>query len=70
MEFYAHSIEGKPVYEWHRLEEHLKGTAELAASFAAEFGCGEWGYLAGLRHDLKLESIVEGRGLINGIISN
>ncbi|TRZ92223.1 MAG: hypothetical protein D4R88_00750 [Methanosarcinales archaeon] len=48
MEFYAHSIEGKPVDEWHRLEEHLKGTAELAASFAAEFGCGEWGYLAGL----------------------
>lgn len=43
MEFYAHSIDGKPIEEWHRLEEHLKGTAELAASFAAEFGCGEWG---------------------------
>lgn len=24
--FYAHSIEGKPVDEWHRLEEH-EGTA-------------------------------------------
>jgi CRISPR-associated endonuclease/helicase Cas3 len=47
MEFYAHSIDRKPVDEWHRLEEHLKGTAELAASFAAEFGCGEWGRLAG-----------------------
>ncbi|MEW6419067.1 MAG: hypothetical protein AB1480_13255 [Nitrospirota bacterium] len=46
MKFYAHSIEGKPVDEWHRLEEHLKDTAELAASFAAEFGCQEWGYLA------------------------
>ncbi len=34
-----------------RREEHLKGTAELAASFAAEFGCGEWGCLAGLRHE-------------------
>ena len=22
MEFYAHSIEGKPVEEWHRLNEH------------------------------------------------
>lgn len=22
MEYYAHSIEGKPVKEWHRLEEH------------------------------------------------
>ncbi len=52
MEFYAHSIEGKPVDDWHRLEEHLKGTAELAASFAAEFGCGEWGRIAGLWHDL------------------
>jgi CRISPR-associated endonuclease/helicase Cas3 len=52
MEFYAHSIQGKPVDEWHRLEEHLKGTAELAASFAAEFGSIEWGRLAGLWHDL------------------
>ena len=50
--FYAHSVEGKSVEEWHILEEHLKGTAELAASFAAEFGCGEWGRLAGLWHDL------------------
>jgi hypothetical protein len=30
--FYAHSIEGKPVDEWHCLEEHLKGPAEFAAS--------------------------------------
>jgi hypothetical protein len=28
MDFYAHSVEGKPVEEWHRLEDHLKGTAE------------------------------------------
>jgi len=47
MEFYAHSIDGKPVDEWHRLEEHLKSTAELSASFAEEFGCGEWGRIAG-----------------------
>ena len=50
--FYAHSIEGKPVDDWHRLEEHLKNAAELAASFAAEFGCGEWDYLTGLWHDV------------------
>jgi hypothetical protein len=37
-EFYAHSVEGKPVSEWQRLEEHLKGTAELAKSFPDEFG--------------------------------
>ncbi|MFZ3090507.1 MAG: hypothetical protein WA240_07800 [Nitrospirota bacterium] len=51
MSFYAHSIKGKPVEEWHLLDEHLKGTAELAAAFAAEFGCSEWGRLAGLWHD-------------------
>jgi len=50
--YYAHSKEGKPIDEWHLLEEHLKGTAELAKSFAGEFGSGEWGYLAGLWHDL------------------
>ncbi|MBI4843712.1 MAG: CRISPR-associated helicase Cas3' [Nitrospirae bacterium] len=49
---FAHSVEGKPVDEWHLLEEHLKGTAELAKSFADAFGSGEWGYLAGLWHDL------------------
>jgi CRISPR-associated endonuclease/helicase Cas3 len=53
MKYYAHSIDGKPVDDWHRLEEHLKGTAELAASFAAEFACGEWGYLEGVWHGGK-----------------
>jgi CRISPR-associated endonuclease/helicase Cas3 len=56
MEFYAHSIEGKPVDEWHRLDEHLIGTANLAKEFADEFGCGEWGYLAGLRHKNEIET--------------
>ena len=51
--FFAHSLDGRPADEWHQLDEHLKGTAELAGSFAAEFGCGEWGRLAGLWHDLK-----------------
>jgi CRISPR-associated endonuclease/helicase Cas3 len=32
----------------HGLEEHLRGTAEMAAGFAGEFGCVEWGRLAGL----------------------
>lgn len=48
--FYAHSVEGQSVEEWNILEDHLKVTAELAASFAAEFGCREWGWLAGLWH--------------------
>ncbi len=36
----------------HGLEDHLRRTAELAGHFAALFGCGEWGRLAGLWHDL------------------
>lgn len=34
------------------LVEHLKNTANLAATMAGEFGCSEWGHLAGLWHDL------------------
>jgi len=51
-EFYAHSKEGKPPEQWHRLEDHLKGVAELASKFASQFNAGDWGYLAGLWHDL------------------
>ena len=67
--FYAHSVEGKPVGDWHRLEEHegtvpdlrtersgvvesgLSPAKRSAAQFAAEFGCGEWGRIAGLWHE-------------------
>lgn len=47
-EFYAHSKEGEPPANWHRLEDHLKSVAELARTFADDFGAGDWGYLAGL----------------------
>ncbi len=36
----------------HLLEDHLMGTYQKAAEFAAAFGCGEWGRLVGLWHDL------------------
>ncbi|MEW6377484.1 MAG: CRISPR-associated helicase Cas3' [Thermodesulfobacteriota bacterium] len=51
-EFYAHSKDGKPREEWHRLEDHLKKVAEMARNFANDFNAGDWGYLAGLWHDL------------------
>ena len=51
-EFYAHSIDGRPVSEWQPLDEHLLNVASLARRFAEEFGAGEWAYLAGLWHDL------------------
>ncbi|HEV3167989.1 MAG TPA: CRISPR-associated endonuclease Cas3'' [Isosphaeraceae bacterium] len=49
---YAHSREGKAVEEWHPLDEHLFDTSALAAKFAAAFGSGPWGALAGLWHDI------------------
>jgi len=52
-QFYAHSLEGQPVQKWHLLEEHLNSVADLAKSFADEFGSGEWAYLAGLWQGLK-----------------
>ncbi len=36
----------------HTLNDHLMGTAERAARFAAVFGFQSWGWLAGLWHDL------------------
>ena len=61
-EYYAHSKEGKPREEWHRLEDHLKKVAEMARDFANDFGAGEWGYLAGLWHDLgKYSDEFQGR---------
>jgi CRISPR-associated endonuclease/helicase Cas3 len=51
-EYYAHSLEGKPSEDWQPLEVHLKNVAEMARTFADAFGAGEWGYLAGLWHDV------------------
>ena len=45
IEFYAHSLEGKLPSEWQPLETHLKNVADLAGSFAREFGARDWGYL-------------------------
>lgn len=50
--YYAHTKEGRPPEEWQPLGDHLTRVAELTRSFADEFGAGEWGYLAGLWHDL------------------
>ncbi|MBK7984571.1 MAG: CRISPR-associated endonuclease Cas3'' [Candidatus Competibacteraceae bacterium] len=36
----------------HLLDEHLRGVASLAESFAAAFEAGDWARLAGLWHDL------------------
>lgn len=56
MEFYAHSLEGRPTSEWHKLHDHLLSVASLAKKFAREFNSGDWAYLAGLWHDLGKHS--------------
>ena len=50
--YYAHTLDGKPPSDWQPLEEHLKNVAEMARLFADAFHAGDWGYLAGLWHDL------------------
>lgn len=50
MEFYAHSVKGKPTGEWQGLHDHLLNVASLAKEFAEVFNSGEWAYLAGLWH--------------------
>jgi hypothetical protein len=44
-EYYAHSRDGKPPKDWHRLEDHLKAIAEMARAFANGFNAGDWGCL-------------------------
>ena len=39
--FYAHSVNGRPIEEWQLLDEHLLNVAELARTFAEEFGAGD-----------------------------
>lgn len=52
MTCYAHSLPERDPSEWQTLEEHSRNVAELAAKFAAPFGCAEAARLLGLVHDL------------------
>lgn len=52
----------------HPLYDHLIGTAKLAGGFAAEFGRWEWGYTAGLWHDLGKYS--EGLSFFTELLKN
>ena len=49
---YAHSLEGRPIEEWHLLENHLQAVADLAGAFAKSIQSEDWAYNAGLLHDL------------------
>ncbi|MGH6942823.1 MAG: CRISPR-associated helicase Cas3' [Geminicoccaceae bacterium] len=49
---FAHSTVRDDRADWQPLAEHLLEVADLAAKRAAKFGAGDWGYVAGLLHDL------------------
>ena len=49
---YAHSRNESPGSNWHSLEDHLADVAKLSARHAAKFSASEFGYVAGLLHDL------------------
>lgn len=57
-QYYAHTDPENPGKtpeegaKWQLLEDHLRGTAELARKFASAFNAGDWGYVVGLLHDL------------------
>jgi CRISPR-associated endonuclease/helicase Cas3 len=52
-EYFAHSrTDTPPGPTWELLTDHLIRVAEMAGQFASEFDSREWGYLAGLWHDL------------------
>lgn len=64
-EYYAHSLEGKPVKDWQRLEEHLEETGQLAKRFASKIGLGQCGKILGFIHDIgkysdKFQCLIKG----------
>lgn len=49
---YARTVEGRPKRAWQKLSDHLDQVAKRASAFAEGFGSRDWGYCAGLWHDL------------------
>ncbi|MGC9218881.1 MAG: CRISPR-associated endonuclease Cas3'', partial [Athalassotoga sp.] len=52
MLYLAHIAKSENGFRYQTLEEHLESTAFLARQFSEKFGASQWGYLAGLWHDL------------------
>lgn len=49
---YAHSIDGAPISDWQPLDQHAIAVASMGCEFGRAFGASQWGYAAGLLHDL------------------
>ena len=54
MNFYAHTHPDHPKDEskWEPLEQHLREVADLTREYSRAFGANDWGWFAGLWHDL------------------
>ena len=52
MQYYAHSVIGRPKDQWQPLAAHLAQVAALAGCRGARFGAEQAAFLAGLLHDL------------------
>ncbi|MGC8708437.1 MAG: CRISPR-associated helicase Cas3' [Athalassotoga sp.] len=52
MLYLAHIAKSENGFRYQTLEEHLESTAFLARRFSEKFEAPQWGYLAGLWHDL------------------
>ncbi|PID74150.1 MAG: CRISPR-associated helicase/endonuclease Cas3 [Desulfobacterales bacterium] len=50
--YFAHSLEGESQEKWQTIEAHLLEVAKKAKAFGANFGSGDFAYLAGLWHDI------------------
>ena len=50
--FYAHSGKKSDRSDWQPLTKHLENVASGAAERVGKFGAAEWGWTAGLFHDL------------------
>lgn len=50
--FYAHSLVGADPSQWQTMEDHLQAVAKMCREFAAPFDAGDWGFPAGLWHDM------------------
>ena len=54
---FEHYLPGVPdETEWEPLSSHLRAVAGRANTFAARFGLGKWGELAGALHDIGKNS--------------
>jgi CRISPR-associated endonuclease/helicase Cas3 len=49
---FAHSLNGRPLQEWEKLDDHLRRVAHLCEHLGKKFGAAHIGYAAGLWHDL------------------